>query len=305
MGNPTDSPKKADRRTTSVIDHAVMPVEVRAGIIIPWRDSGCEYRRGHHALIVALYQTTGLPIICSTDSGVGPFNASAARNAGVRHLTNIDPGWEAVFLSDADTLTPTAQVWAALNLARDRDWLVIGGDLLNKLDRRSTSFVTPTLRTRLDRGEPINDLGGRTLLGTKHTDYAHGGAAIGRTLWEETGGYDERFIGWGGEDRSYNFATTVLRGFPHVKRIPGPQYHLYHPQSPDTAAHDSVTRQANKALAVRYKRAAGFNGGMAGFVSERQAPATAPDVDAMRGILAELGGPRHPDTCPMGAVYGC
>lgn len=278
---------------------------LRAGVVIPYRDSGCQWRRGHFALIVAHYQAIGLPVICSTDSGVGPFNASAARNAGVRGLTDLDSGWEAVFLSDADTLTPAAQVSAALQLAREQDWLVIGGDLLNKLDRRSTGFVLPTIQARIARGEPIINLGDRHLLGTKHTDYAHGGAAIGRTLWEETGGYDERFIGWGGEDRAYNFVTTVLRGLARIQRTPGSQYHLYHPQSPDTDQHQSAQRIANKVLAVRYKRCAGFNGGMAGFVSERQAPDMAPSVEAMKALISEPGGPKHPDTEPSGAICDC
>lgn len=243
----------------------------------------------------------GLPVICSSDSGVGLFNASAARNAGVRGLADLDPGWEAVFLSDADTLTPTSQVLAALELARDRDWLVIGGDLLYKLDRRSTGIILPTLQSCIDRGEPIDNLGGRALLGTRHNDYAHGGAAIGRGLWEETG-FDERFIGWSAEDRSFNYAATVLRSLAYVPRVKGPQFHMYHPRSPDVDNHASVQRLANKELGLRYKRLAGFQGGMSGFLSEKDAPGTAPDIAGMKAILAEIGGPRHPDTMPTGSV---
>lgn len=267
---------------------------VRGGIVIPWRDGECLWRSGHKRIVEIHCSLTGLRTITSTDSGVGPFNASMARNAGVQRLTELDPDWEAVFLSDADTITPADQITGALMLARETDGLVIGGDLLIKLDRRSTTMILPTLHTRLAEGHPIEALGRVT--GTRHNDYALGGTAISRGLWEESGGYDERFVGWGGEDRSYNFVATVLRRQAHVTRIKGSQWHLYHPRSPDIDAHQSAIRQANKALAVRYKRLAGFNGGMAGWISERAAPDTPPDVEGMRAILAEPGGPRHSET---------
>lgn len=276
---------------------------IRAGIVIPWRSSDCVWRNGHRDLVEAHCRLTGLPTITASDTGSGPFNASAARNAGVRRLAEIDPEWEAVFLSDADTITPTDQIRGALMLARDMDGLVIGGDLLVKLDRRSTTMILPALQARIAGGQSIDALG--RVSGTRHGDYALGGSAISRGLWEESGGYDERFVGWGGEDRSYNFVATVLRGRTHVTRVSGSQWHLYHPRSPDIDAHQSATRQANKALAVRYKRLAGFNGGMAGWVSERAAPATPPDLEGMKAILAEPGGPRHPETMPLGVVVEC
>jgi hypothetical protein len=78
---------------------------------------------------------------------------------------------------------------------------------------------------------------------------AYGGIHIvPRRLWDASGGYDERFLGWGSEDAAFQFACTVLGGY---KALRGDVYHLWHPMQP----RDPSTPQfgANIALGARYR----------------------------------------------------
>src|SRR5690606_20504372 len=57
---------------------------------------------------------------------------------------------------------------------------------------------------------------------------------VSRAMWEDVGGFDERFVGWGHEDRAFVHAVEVLHG-PRA-RVPGHMLNLWHPkrrQRPD------------------------------------------------------------------------
>jgi hypothetical protein len=91
---------------------------------------------------------------------------------------------------------------------------------------------------------------------------------VPRALWESVGGFDERFEGWLGEDAAFYAACQALVG---VERFEGPCFHLWHPRSPEK--NPALPEfQANERLLARYK-------------------AARRDTEAMRGILAEPGGP--------------
>lgn len=48
-----------------------------------------------------------------------------------------------------------------------------------------------------------------------------------RKTFEKTGGFDERFLGWGGEDDAFVRAVVTLHG--PMKKLPHTIYHLWHP----------------------------------------------------------------------------
>lgn len=60
-------------------------------------------------------------------------------------------------------------------------------------------------------------------------DHVSSCVAVPRALWERTGGFDERFEGWGPEDRAFHHSCMVLGG--GVARVPGKVIHLWHPFS--------------------------------------------------------------------------
>jgi GT2 family glycosyltransferase len=99
-------------------------------------------------------------------------------------------------------------------------------------------------------------------------EYISGCQVVPRTLWDEVGGFDERFEGWGGEDDAFHAACLALAGQdPREDRMDGDVWHLWHRPSPD-ANHRTPTYKQAKALSDRY------------------IDATA-DWNAMRALLAE------------------
>ena len=77
-----------------------------------------------------------------------------------------------------------------------------------------------------------------------------GAVVIHREAWEKTPGYDERFKGWGGEDRAFALMleTLVGEGF----RYPSPIYHLWHP-APESDRFDNANWEYNRQLLACYK----------------------------------------------------
>jgi predicted glycosyltransferase involved in capsule biosynthesis len=74
---------------------------------------------------------------------------------------------------------------------------------------------------------------------------------VPRDLYEEVGGYDERFVGWGWEDLAFFWACATMAGYD---RVGGAVYHLWHPQSrADT--YESPHYRANEELGHRYMEA--------------------------------------------------
>lgn len=63
---------------------------------------------------------------------------------------------------------------------------------------------------------------------TTHTSTSFGGVnVVSRQSFERVGGFDERFVGWGGEDDAFKHSLEVAVGKTHV--IPGCITHLWHP----------------------------------------------------------------------------
>src|SRR6185503_18301619 len=75
---------------------------------------------------------------------------------------------------------------------------------------------------------------------------------VPRTVWDKVGGFDERFIGWGGEDVAFAQACRVMTGEP--ERIEGPVYHLYHARSLERNP-SLLTYIEAQGLAMRYRDA--------------------------------------------------
>ena len=93
-----------------------------------------------------------------------------------------------------------------------------------------------------------------------------GCVVVDREVFETIRGYDERFQGWGGEDRAFVMALeTLSRG---GLRYPGPIYHLWHP-APETERFNNLNWEANKKLLGRYERAQNNRWPMTALVSER------------------------------------
>lgn len=194
----------------------------------PWRDRLWRYVRS------GLVRDVDWPIFEGLSES-GPFNRAAAINSAARRP------WRIAVILDADTVIDPARLRAGVNAAR-KGVLVLPHDRFRSLTRRSTGQV----------------LSGRILPEDGQVRWVRPETkssclCIGRDLWEEVGGFDERFRGWGFEDAAFYAACRQLAG---VQRIGGPVHHLWHPRSPEKDPR-SADYARNRELAERYKGAQG------------------------------------------------
>ena len=87
---------------------------------------------------------------------------------------------------------------------------------------------------------------------------------ISRKNFEAVGGFDERFIGWGGEDDAFSHSVQTICG--KLVNIKGELFHLWHAASSyETNPHG----QENGILLGRYERASGNKKKMIQIIKER------------------------------------
>lgn len=194
----------------------------------PWRDRLWTYAREH------LAGEVNWPVFEGFHEE-GSFNRAAAINAAARRP------WRYAVILDADTVVERRNLLAGVQAAR-RGGLALPHDHFRSLTRRGTRSVLRGLIEPQDA--PVRWVRENTKSSC---------ICVSRELWEEVGGFDERFHGWGFEDAAFFAACRALAG---VERIPGPVHHLWHPRSPekDPASPDYIR---NRELAALYKAARG------------------------------------------------
>lgn len=172
----------------------------------PWRDQLWAFLRDNY------WPRTGLTPILGEHLD-GPFNRAKAVNDA------LTGSWDVAVIADSDTWVPVDQLKRAIHQARHTGRLCSALTSVVELSETCTRAVMAGAATFLDFGvEKIR---------TRDLETQSSMIAIPRALWDDIGGMDERFQGWGGEDNAIWRAASILGGKPH--RIPGNAYHLWHP----------------------------------------------------------------------------
>lgn len=206
-------------------------------LIVPWTTPAGAERSRNWSWLRPNWETLGWPLY---EAG-GP-GAAAARNAAIARGTS-----EVVFILDADLLLHRAQVRAACDLAVELGGYVVAHTTVHYLDDDETRTLIETGYVGAGREKPV----------VAHTWF--GAFAVPRALWEEVGGFDERFGAWGRFAIGFWAACKTLAP---LGRIPGSAHHLWHPERA------FVEDERAAALIRRYRDAEG-------------------NPDAMRALIAE------------------
>lgn len=227
-------------------------------VVIPWRNTD-EWRHAVMEHVVEHYQRE-LPIdeLHLVDAGGSTFNRAASKNLGVARTSS-----ELLVIADADTLVPGANLRAALDFARTSS-MVVPFDSLIGLDKRATQHVLS-----LDV-EPFVDWRSHAPMNVEldWQQRSDGGVNVcTRAAFEQAGGFDERFVGWGFEDTTFSLSLSTLVG--PVMWLSAAAVHLWHPT--DRTRRDSALQSTQLALCKRYELAAGDPVAVRALIDERAA----------------------------------
>jgi len=175
----------------------------------------------------------------------GPFNRSAAVNEAAR-LADRDGSWDVGVVIDADVFLPISHVRQAIAGAAGgvvtwahRRWRGIAEEDTKRLIRDPDDF-----------GDEPGSQRDMDLIVDKTTPVSWSCCvAVPRTTFDDMGGFDERFRGWGFEDGAW---SALVRGLYRWDRIEGDVYHWWHPRSgerivqglPGTTARPEYIRNA-------------------------------------------------------------
>lgn len=185
-------------------------------MVIIWRDVGCEYRSKHFNFIKNYYQDYFNIIVA--DSNHEEFNRADSRNIGVEASTS-----DVVIIIDADAFININQIMDACKLAKEKDVLVRPFSRAVYLSEDATErfYNNPNIFTDSD-GDYVYMTPDQLSV-----DNFGGAFVIKKKLWNDLGGMDKNFIGWGGEDNA--FLDSYHLKFGTSIKILGNVYSLYHP----------------------------------------------------------------------------
>lgn len=150
----------------------------------------------------------------------GPFNRSLALNIAAIQAGN----WHVAVFIDSDAYIDPEQLTKAIRLAVDEQKVVLPFDQVVELNEWTTDEILQSgqliFKPTEDQVENVR---------TKDMQRQSLFVVVPRNVFEQIGGFDEGFVGWGGEDNAFYRAAEIIAG--SVLRLEGNAYHLWHKQA--------------------------------------------------------------------------
>lgn len=180
-------------------------------------------------------------VIGDHDAGEGLFNRSEALNRAAATAGR----WDVAMIADSDSFVGRVEALAAVGWAGSTGRLTYAHSVFRYLSRQMSASVLDGFMGDWMPGVDwsLNNTQSSML-------------AVPRVLWDEVGGFDSRFCGWGMEDVAFASACETMGGA--ANRVPGSVWHLWHPPSTDPTA----ARSANVQVLNPYLRAIGDRAAM-------------------------------------------
>ena len=162
------------------------------------------------------------------ESPDGPFCRSHALN----RASKAAGAWDVAVLLDADAIVDPDRLREAVLKADTTGGFVIAYDRYCYLDKPMTDRILDGFTNNWWPGVEWS-----------MTNTCSTVVTVPRRLWDQVGGFDEGFIGWGFEDCAFSVACAAFGG---RYRVPGELWHLWHPPSTENR-HESLNWQAGLA----------------------------------------------------------
>lgn len=181
-------------------------------LVISYRDKGCPHRTAAFEYVTAYYEPLGAEVVVE-GTGARP----EALNRAIRRASG-----DIIIQADADSLVPLGTLRAAAVMA-ETPGLVVPFDryLYLTLDATERALVgADPAAMGPDDCEEVGPGGVGNV------------TVFSRQTWEQAGGFDERFVTWGGDDAAFAYAAEAFCG--PTRRLPGDMVHLWHPRPPES-----------------------------------------------------------------------
>lgn len=169
----------------------------------------------------------------------GPFNRSKAINAAAAVASN-ESRWDIAIIADSDSFVGPEQIDAAVELAARHNQMALAYDRF--------AYLSHAMSDQIMAG-----YNGDWWAGVEW--YLPGSCSsmvvCPRPVWEEVEGFDEGFVGWGGEDVAFSHKAQTFGG--GLQRVAGPVWHLWHAPAVH-AANDVWVPRCERYAAAAYDR---------------------------------------------------
>jgi predicted glycosyltransferase involved in capsule biosynthesis len=154
--------------------------------------------------------------ICIGENSDEPFSKCKAINAAARKATR-----SVYVLADCDVVYDPDLIVEALHLLQQAPWVIpfnrvldISKEKTEELLHMEPDWPLPLVEADCKEGYMIEWFAGKINI-------------FSREAFQNVGGVDERFVGWGGEDDAFLMAMNTLCGpFTRLNRT---IYHMWHP----------------------------------------------------------------------------
>ena len=193
-------------------------------ILVPWR-AGDEDREFAWRYVRRHLERLGWPII--TADSPGEFNRSRAINRAA------DSDWDVAVIVDADTVDDLRAIRSAVKWCQQNEGAVVPWTSRLKLSREASRAFRGSAVTR-DR-----DRNDRSKVSGVAAETRGGTIVVGRKTFDDLGGFDEGYEGWGYEDR--DFRVRVI-GHSSLRSLRATCFHLWHPLDHRVASEESKAR---------------------------------------------------------------
>jgi hypothetical protein len=144
----------------------------------------------------------------------GPFNRAMAINRAATAAGIFD----VAVIIDSDVLCNPAAVRDAVALAHASDQMVLGYNERISLSKHGTGLVMDGYRGNWRKPSMIHGIA---------KDACSSCVVVSRKLWDQVGGFDEEFKGWGWEDVAFRVACETASG-RKMAMITAECWHLHH-----------------------------------------------------------------------------
>jgi predicted glycosyltransferase involved in capsule biosynthesis len=145
-----------------------------------------------------------------------PFSKSTAINNAAKEASKNN-----YVIVDADIICDPNLIKESIGLLKKHSWVIPYSKVRNLTKKSTEDLIRGGINSQIKINQytyherNVLPVGGINILPKAHFNAVHG--------------FDERFIGWGGEDDAFAASVNAICG--HYKRLNQPIYHLWHSKS--------------------------------------------------------------------------